>query len=862
MKTRLKKWTLVLILISSLCLITTGIGAARSGGPDYFGYTFKDSYEAGGPSYNWIDITSDGAQILPDSDDSYEDGIPVGFFFNFYGTDYSNVSITNNGIILARGGTSEYSNQPIGASSPHNFILPYWDDIVTWNNADAVYYKTIGEAPNRKFIVEWNDTQHYSSSPKGITFEAILFEGSNNILFQYKDLDFGYDGGYDNNGSSATVGIEGPEGLGLQYSYDEPAIAPEEAILFTFPQYANPNLYLSKQAPVSKDHGSSMTYTLFYSNFANLTAQNVVLQDRLPNDVEFESASDGGVYDQSARTVTWDIGKVDARSHGYRTLNVNIPATVDIGTVITNNAHISTTDLEVRLDDNDAQAQTRVTGSTLPSNVSVEPTNGGIGTPSVFWGNPVTFSYHSCPSATAVDIRIHVDDGGSDIVGNMAGGPPDWSYNTTFYPRHGSATVTYTVHGCAVQNVSFSIYIDPAGYIYDIDTGQRIEGASVYLQRQSPDGTGDWENVPTDQDPPIMQPDDNPLITDHDGMYHWDTLEGSYRVHVEAPGYEPNNSIVVSVPPPVTDLHVGLHHPNAQPVAAFVGAPYEGMAGIAVTLNGSSSYDPDHNFGDSIVSYDWDLDNDGDFDASGATVNNIWDHAYSGQVGLRVTDSHGAVGTAYTGVDISEVQQDLVSPVIQSAVLFPANTTAGSKMNITVNATDNVGVTDVKAGTVPLYIDNDGFWKGNITAPSSRGDYSLLIKANDSTGNSAETSVPYHVVQLTGGSSIAVSPKTSSVAAGSSVLTNINVKNLQNIDDTFKVWISVSDLSAANQANLGWFNDWTEQNVQLKAGEEKTLPMRINVSAGTAAGTKLFRVNVKSATTGINGLNTGYLKIT
>jgi hypothetical protein len=38
-------------------------------------------------------------------------------------------------------------------------------------------------------------------------------------------------------------------------------------------------------------------------------------------------------------------------------------------------------------------------------------------------------------------------------------------------------------------------------------------------------------------------------------------------------------------------------------------------------------------------------------------------------------------------------------------------------------------------------------------------------------------------------------------------------------------------------------------------------PIKVNIPTGTAAGLKLFRVNVKSETTGITGFNTGYLKI-
>ena len=160
--------------------------------------------------------------------------------------------------------------------------------------------------------------------------------------------------------------------------------------------------------------------------------------------------------------------------------------------------------------------------------------NGSAGTLSVNSIDPITFSYQSNDSVTGVDIGIHLDDGGQDIIGSMAGGPPNWTYNTTFSPRTGNATVTYTVHESSGENnVTFNIYVDPAGYIYDINTGKRIAGASVWLQQ--PNGTA-WKNVPTGVSPSIAIPDVNPLITDADGMYQWDVILGSYRVHVKAPG--------------------------------------------------------------------------------------------------------------------------------------------------------------------------------------------------------------------------------------------------------------------------------------------------------------------------------------
>jgi len=319
------------------------------------------------------------------------------------------------------------------------------------------------------------------------------------------------------------------------------------------------NLQVSKTGPVKKDHGTPMTYTLYFSNQGDTATTGVMLVDMIPLGVEFVSASDDGIYDPITRNVTWHIDSVLAYPDGYgsRTVMVQIPESAPIGTVIQNIASISTADIESEYSDNTATASTTVTGTVLPANVSIEPTTGNSGSaPSVYWGSPETFSF-STSCATGVSINIHLSDGGSDITGSMTQSAPGvWTYTTTFYPRHGSATVVYTVIGCEETAVSFNIYVDPAGYIYDSVTDGRISGASVWLQQ--PDGLGGWMNVSVGQDPAVMQPDANPLITGIDGQYQWDVLPGIYRVHIEADGYYPADSIVVSIPPPVTDLHVGL----------------------------------------------------------------------------------------------------------------------------------------------------------------------------------------------------------------------------------------------------------------------------------------------------------------
>ena len=63
------------------------------------------------------------------------------------------------------------------------------------------------------------------------TLQVILFEGSNNILFQYADVDFG-DPAYDF-GASATVGLNMNDTTAEEYSFNTASLADSMAILWT-----------------------------------------------------------------------------------------------------------------------------------------------------------------------------------------------------------------------------------------------------------------------------------------------------------------------------------------------------------------------------------------------------------------------------------------------------------------------------------------------------------------------------------------------------------------------------------------------------------------------------------------------------
>ena len=97
-----------------------------------------------------------------------------------------------------------------------------------------------------------------------------------------------------------------------------------------------------KGAPEPVDAGNDLTYTVDWSLTGDAFAHDLMIVDSLPAGVTFASASDGGVYNAAARTVTWSLGsKVAPVKNGPYTVVVNVPAPQYNGTKLVNNVTIS-----------------------------------------------------------------------------------------------------------------------------------------------------------------------------------------------------------------------------------------------------------------------------------------------------------------------------------------------------------------------------------------------------------------------------------------------------------------------------------------------------------------------------------------
>lgn len=222
-----------------ISLGTLGIGQAQAVtiGPDAFGYRATDEIP-----FTFQDISGIGTRVLAGSDDDTTSA-SLGFNFNFYGTNYNSVSWSPNGLMTFGVSIGQFSNVNLTTTGPGvnpPSIAVLWDDWRFFSlfspDTDASYYYTTMSAPgSRSFITQWNRVESFSGEPpSSVTFQSVLFEGTNDILFSYLDVD---SGDFRSFGADATVGIRDTNGQfngeNLQWSFNSPVIRNRESICFS-----------------------------------------------------------------------------------------------------------------------------------------------------------------------------------------------------------------------------------------------------------------------------------------------------------------------------------------------------------------------------------------------------------------------------------------------------------------------------------------------------------------------------------------------------------------------------------------------------------------------------------------------------
>jgi hypothetical protein len=103
-----------------------------SGGPDDYGYTWIDSDETGGPTYNWIDITGIGTEVIGLSDDNNVGPFNIGFDFPYYWYTVNQFWVESNGAISVSDDNVYFPQENNFIPStivPNDMIIPLGADL-------------------------------------------------------------------------------------------------------------------------------------------------------------------------------------------------------------------------------------------------------------------------------------------------------------------------------------------------------------------------------------------------------------------------------------------------------------------------------------------------------------------------------------------------------------------------------------------------------------------------------------------------------------------------------------------------------------------------------------------------------------
>jgi hypothetical protein len=230
-------------LVTALFVSVPLASMAATRGPDAGGYTATDE-----TVYSFIDISgpSGGATVLAQTDDGAAP-LTLPFAFQYYGQSYTAVCVSANGALYfvpdatQCGSVNDFANTDLTTTVPENDrpgIFPFWSDLsFQLQGAGSVFYQVVGSAGSRRLVVQWKNA-YPPGSPSPVTFQAILHETTNRILFQYQLVDLG-DANPSSGGALATIGIRNAGGLAsgqqLPWSFNARVIGNESALLFTPP---------------------------------------------------------------------------------------------------------------------------------------------------------------------------------------------------------------------------------------------------------------------------------------------------------------------------------------------------------------------------------------------------------------------------------------------------------------------------------------------------------------------------------------------------------------------------------------------------------------------------------------------------
>jgi len=178
----------IVILIIAI-LFTVGLTTAAS----LIRYAFAEQPTFTVGTESIINIQNSGT-ALNLGDDSMSGMKDIGFDFTFYDQTFDQVNISMNGFFTFQSNFSiprnrNYLSEVIPATSFNYSVFPLWTDLINRNGTRNPYIQTFGNTSdtNQYFVIGWYNAKEYSNQLQN-SFEAILYEGTNEIQFRYDKI--------------------------------------------------------------------------------------------------------------------------------------------------------------------------------------------------------------------------------------------------------------------------------------------------------------------------------------------------------------------------------------------------------------------------------------------------------------------------------------------------------------------------------------------------------------------------------------------------------------------------------------------------------------------------------------------------
>lgn len=245
-------WMLRASGLLSLVLLNAcfSLGYASTGGPDLYGYTWKDSNEPD-LNFDWVEVAgrAGASQIAGLADDNAVGPISFGWDFHYYWSDYNSLKLGSNGwLAFSNIGNiaSCFPQIPTAGGVGDNIIAPFLSDLTFVSNS--------GSNPNQgrlwfwtnntdSLVLEWVNVPWWqNSTPDWVgsnTFQVILAGQDSSITFQYLSTTPNQFPSGTGCNTYLEIGIENVTGdIGLNYSTGSFVPPSNYAIKFIYPSGA------------------------------------------------------------------------------------------------------------------------------------------------------------------------------------------------------------------------------------------------------------------------------------------------------------------------------------------------------------------------------------------------------------------------------------------------------------------------------------------------------------------------------------------------------------------------------------------------------------------------------------------------